>query len=88
MEANELFSGVLTDLGEIIDYNPDGEYHILTMFDYVEAMRCQHWEIAFFIELGRDHDAHKNNPPDKQPFFVQAVCRVLSIRSSAQEGHL
>ena len=67
----------LTDLGEIIDYNPDGEDPILTIFDYVEAMRCQLWEIAFFIELGGDNGAHKNNPPDKQPFFVQAVRRVL-----------
>ena len=77
MEADELFSGVLTDLGETIDYNPHGEDPILTIFDYVEAMRCQLWEIAFFIELGGDNGAHKNNPPDKQPFFVQAVRRVL-----------
>ena len=77
MEAEELFAGVLTDLGEVIDYNPDGEDPILTIFDYVEAMRCQLWEIAFFIELGGDNDAHKNNPPEKQPFFVQDVRRVL-----------
>ena len=77
MEADELFSGVLTDLGEVIDYNPDGEDPILTIFDYVETMRCQLWEISFFIELGRDNGAHKNNPPDKQHFFVQAVRRVL-----------
>ena len=50
---------------------------MLTIFDYVEAMRCQLWEIAFFMELGGDNGAHKNNPPDKQPFFVQAVRRVL-----------
>jgi len=49
----------------------------LTIFDYVEAMRCQLWDIAFFIELGGDNGAHKNNPPDKQPFFIQAVRRVL-----------
>ena len=77
MEADELFSGVLTDLGEIIDYNPDGEDPILTIFDYVEAIRCQLWDIAFFVELGGDNGAHKNNPPEKQPFFVQAVRRVL-----------
>ena len=77
VEADELFSGVLTDLGEIIDYNPDGEDPILTIFDYVEAMRCQLWETAFFTELGGDNGAHKNNPPEKQPFFVQAVRRVL-----------
>jgi hypothetical protein len=77
VEADELFSGVLTDLGEVVDYNPDGEDPILTIFDYVEAMRCQLWEIAFFVELGGDNGAHKNNPPDKQPFFVQAVRRVL-----------
>ena len=77
MEADELFSNVLTDLGEIIDYNPDDEDPILTIFDYVEAMRCQLWEIAFFVELGGDNGAHKNNPPEKQPFFVQAVRRVL-----------
>ena len=77
VEADELFSGVLTDLGEIIDYNPDGEDPILTIFDYVEAMRCQLWEIAFFVELGGDNGAHKNNPPEKQPFFIQAVRRVI-----------
>ena len=77
MEAEELFTGVLTDLGESIDYNPDGEDPILTIFDYVEAMRCQLWDTAFFIELGGDNGAHKNNPPDKQPLFVQAVRRVL-----------
>ena len=49
----------------------------MTIFDYVEAMRCQLWEIAFFTELGGDNGAHKNNPPDKQPFFLQAVRRVL-----------
>ena len=77
MEAEDLFSGVLKDLGEDVDYNPNGEDPILTIFDYVEAMRCQLWEIAFFVELGGDNGAHKNNPPDKQPYFLQAVRRVL-----------
>ena len=77
MEADELFTGVLTDLGEVIDYNPHGKDPILTIFDYVEAMRCQLWEIAFFNELGGENGAHKNNPPEKQPFFLQAVRRVL-----------
>jgi hypothetical protein len=77
VEVEELFAGVHTDLGEIIDYNPDGEDPILTIFDYVEAMRCQLWETAFFVELAGDNGAHKNNPPDKQPFFLQAVRRVL-----------
>jgi hypothetical protein len=49
----------------------------LSIFDYVEAMRCQLWKIAFFTELGGDNGAHKNNPPEKQPFFVQAIRRVL-----------
>jgi hypothetical protein len=77
VEAEEFFSGVLTDLGESIDYTPDGEDPILSIFDYVEAMRYQLWEIAFFVELGGNNGAHKNNPPDKQPFFIQAVRRVL-----------
>ena len=77
VEAEELFSGVLTDLGEVVNYNPDGEDPILTIFDYVEAMRCQLWEVAFHVELGGDNGTHKNNPPDKQHFFVQAVRRVL-----------
>ena len=77
MEADDLFSCVLTDIGESIDYNPDGMDPVLTIFDYVEAMRCQLWETAFYIELGGDNGAHKNNPPDKQPFFIQAVRRVL-----------
>ena len=41
VEAEDLFSGVLTDLGKVVDYNSDGDDHILTIFDYVEAMRCQ-----------------------------------------------
>ena len=77
MEVEDLFSGVLTDLGESIHYSPDDEEPILTIFDYVESMRCQLWDIAFFIELGGDNGAHKNNPPEKQPFFFQAVRRVL-----------
>lgn len=32
---------------------------------------------CIFVELGGDSGAHKNNPPDKQPFFIQAVRRVL-----------
>jgi hypothetical protein len=77
VEVDELFSGVLADLGEIINYNPDGEDLVLTIFDYVEAMRCHLWENAFFVELGGDNGAHKNNPPEKQPFFIQSVRRVL-----------
>jgi hypothetical protein len=68
---------VLTDIGETINYNPDGQDPVLTIFDYVESMRCQLWETAFFTELGGDNSAHKNNPPEKQPYFVQAVRRVL-----------
>ena len=77
VEAEEFFSGVLTDLREVVDYNHDGEDPILTIFDYVESIRCQLWEIAFHVELGGDNGAHKNNPPEKQHFFVQAVRRVL-----------
>jgi hypothetical protein len=62
VDPHKLFSGVFTDLREIINYNPDGEDHILTIFNYVDAMRCQLWEIAFFIELGGDNAAHNNNP--------------------------
>ena len=65
MEAEELFSGVLADLGKVVHYNPDGEDPIPTIFDYVEAIRCQLWETTFFAELGGDNGAHKNNPPEK-----------------------
>ena len=41
MEAEGLFSSVLTNFGEVVDYNPDHEDLILIIFDYVEAMRCQ-----------------------------------------------
>ena len=77
MEADELFSGVLTILRKNVNYNPDGKDPILTIFDYVEAMRCQLWEIASFIELGGENNAHKNNPWEKQSFFVQAHRRVF-----------
>ena len=77
VEAEDLFSCVLTDLEEVVDFNPVDEDPILTIFNYVEAMRCQLWEIAFFVELGGDNGAHKNNSPEKQPFFFQAVRRVL-----------
>ena len=77
MEAEELYLGVLTDLKEVVDYNLDGEDPIMFIFDFVEAMRCQLCEIAFFIELGGNNGAHKNNPPEEQPFFIQAVRMVL-----------
>jgi hypothetical protein len=77
VEADELFSGVFTDLGDFIDYNHDDKDPILTIFNYVKAMRCQLREIAFFIELGGDNGAYKTNSPDKQPFFFQAVRRVF-----------
>jgi hypothetical protein len=77
VEAEKLFAGVLTNIGEIVDYNPDGKDPILTIFDYMVAMRCQLWEIAFFTKLGGEKNAHKNNPPDKQLFFVQAVYKVF-----------
>ena len=77
MEVDELLSSVLIDLEENINYNPDGEDPILTIFDYVEAIRCQLWEIAFFIELGGDNGAYKNKSPEKQPFFVETIRRVL-----------
>jgi hypothetical protein len=77
MEADELFSGVPIDLGETTDYNPDSEDPVLTIFDYVEAMRCQLWEITFFIQLGGDNGAHKNNPPEKQHFFIQIVRKIF-----------
>ena len=64
-------------MGENINYNHDGEESILTIFNYVEAMRCQLWEIVFFIDLGGENGAHKNNPPEKQPLFVQVVRMVL-----------
>jgi hypothetical protein len=77
VDPHKLFSGVFTDLREIINYNPDGEDPILTIFNYVDAMRCQLWEIAFFIDLGGDNGAHNNNPLEKQHFFFQADYRVL-----------
>ena len=73
-----MFSGDLTNLGETIDYCPPGEDLIPTIFDYVEGMRCQLWEVAFFIELGGDNGAHRNNPPAKQPYFIHVVRWVLS----------
>jgi hypothetical protein len=78
VEDDELFSGVLTDLREIIDYSPDDEDPILTIFSYVEAMRYLLWEIVFFIKLDGDNSAHKNNPSETQHFFFQAVRRVLN----------
>ena len=77
VEAEDLFSGVLTDLGKVVDYNSDGDDHILTIFDYVETMRCQLWKNAFHVELGGDNGAHKNNTPEQQHFFIQVVRRVL-----------
>jgi hypothetical protein len=76
VDPHMLFSGVLTALREIINYNPDGEDHILTIFNYVDVMRCQLWEISFFIELDEDNGAH-NNYPEKQHFFFQADHMVL-----------
>lgn len=77
VEADELFSGVLSDLEVTVDYNPDGEDPIQTIFDYVEAMRCSLWDIAFFREFKVSQQVHKNNTIDKQPNFYQALRRVL-----------
>ena len=87
-----MFSGVLTDLGETIDYCPPGEDPIPTIFDYVEGMRCQLWEVAFFIELGGDNGAHKNNPPRQATVlysgYSSGPLQVFSIHSPTHEGHL
>jgi hypothetical protein len=48
VEADELFEGILTDVGESIDYNPEGEDPILTIFDYVEAMEMSALGDCFF----------------------------------------
>jgi hypothetical protein len=65
VEANELFSSVFTDLDDAIDYNLDDKDPILTIFDYVEAIRCQLWEISFFTNLGEENGVHKNKPSKK-----------------------
>jgi hypothetical protein len=79
VKADELLSSVFTDLDDTIDYNPDGKDLILTIFDYVEAMKCQLWEISFFTNLGEENGAHKNKPSKKQPLFVQTVRRVFDM---------
>jgi hypothetical protein len=85
VKADELFSGVLTYLGEIIDYNPDDEDPILTIFDYVEVMRCQLRKIALFIELGGDNDAHMNNPPGQAMEVWETLRLELRQRENVRE---
>jgi len=60
-----------------IDLSPDGEDPISSIFDYVEAMRCSLWDVAFFREFKPSQQVHKNNSIDKQPNFHQALRRVL-----------
>jgi hypothetical protein len=70
VDPHKLFSGVLTDLREIINYNFDGEDHILTIFNYMDAIRCQLWEIAFslsWVEI----TALTTTPPRKTTFFFK-----------------
>jgi len=77
VEAEDLFTGVVTDLGVTINFNPEGEDPIPTIFDYVEAMRCTMWDTAFFREFRGAEQPHKNKTPDQQPNFFPAVRRVL-----------
>lgn len=77
VEADALFDGVISDLDVTIDYFPDGEDPIQSIFDYVEAMRCSLWDTAFFREFGAAQQVHKNNTIDKQPNFHPALRRVL-----------
>ena len=49
-------------------------------FDYLwlrGGMRCQLWKIVFIIEFSGENRAHKNNPLDKQSFFIQAIRMVF-----------
>ena len=50
------------------------EFSIVNILMHVESIILTD---TFFVELGRDNNAHKNNPPDEQPFFLQVVRRVL-----------
>ena len=60
MEAEEHFNGVLEDMGVEINYNPDGQDPIETISDYVNGMRCNLWDTAFFREFKGPDVVHKN----------------------------
>lgn len=77
VEAEELFEAVVTDLGVRINFCPDGENPIESIFDYVEGMRCSLWDIAFFREFMGPDQAHKNKTKDQQPNFQPALRRIL-----------
>ena len=77
VKAEELFEAVVTDLGVTIDYSPDDQNPIEKIFDYVEAMRCSLWDIAFFREFSGADQAHKNKTKDQQPNFQPALRRIL-----------
>ena len=49
--AEELFLEVFADLGVAINYSPEGQDPTPSIFDYVEAMRCQSRATACFREF-------------------------------------
>ena len=77
VEVEELFTGVISDMGVTINYEPEGADPIEEIFDYVESMRCSLWDIAFFREFKGPDQVHKNKTSDQMPNFREAVKRVL-----------
>jgi hypothetical protein len=59
-EVVNLFDATISDMGVTINYAPDGQDPIPSIFEYIETMRISLWDNAFFLEFSLDKGVHKN----------------------------
>jgi hypothetical protein len=60
-----------------INYFPDGQDPIPSIFEYIETMRISLWETTFFLEFSTEKGIHKNKKVEDQVNFKQAMQGVL-----------
>ena len=61
LEAERLFDSTIKDLGVTIDYFPDGRDPIPSISEYIEQVRIQLWDSAFFREFNVEKGIQKKN---------------------------
>jgi hypothetical protein len=67
----------VADLNVSVNYHPENHDPLPQISDYVESVRISLWDNAFFHEFNADKRVHKNNIPEKQLNFGQALKRVV-----------
>jgi hypothetical protein len=76
-ETVKLFDATIADMGMSINYSPDGQDPISSIFEYIETTHISLWETAFFLEFSMEKGIHKNKKVEDQLNFKQAMRRVL-----------